>query len=91
MSLVSETDYGTPPSRATEEVNLTIDGQAVTVPAGTSIMRAAMDTGIQVPKLCATDSVEASAWSRSPDGRERRPPARCRLPRAWSYRPRPSA
>src|SRR5882757_10415551 len=59
MSLVQETDYGTPRSRATEEVRLTIDGHDVTVPAGTSIMRAAMDAGIKVPKLCATDSVEA--------------------------------
>ncbi len=59
MSLVHETDYGTPASRAAEQVALTIDGQAVTVPAGTSIMRAAMDAGIQVPKLCATDPVEA--------------------------------
>jgi len=41
MSLVPETDYGTPASRATEQVALMIDGQAVTVPAGTSIMRAA--------------------------------------------------
>ena len=59
MSLVTETDFGTPASRATEQVALTIDGHAVTVPAGTSIMRAAMDAGIQVPKLCATDSLEA--------------------------------
>src|SRR5258708_39538330 len=59
MSLVQETDFGTPRSRATEEVRLTIDGQTVTVPTGTSIMRAAMDAGIKVPKLCATDSVEA--------------------------------
>src|ERR1700738_2714854 len=59
MSLIQETDYGTPKSKATEQVTLTIDGQAVTVPAGTSIMRAAMGAGVQVPKLCATDSVEA--------------------------------
>jgi formate dehydrogenase major subunit len=59
MSLVHEIDYGTPPSAAAETVKLTIDGNEVTVPAGTSIMRAAMDAGIQVPKLCATDSVEA--------------------------------
>src|SRR5580698_4375242 len=59
MSLVPEIDYGTPASKSIEQVTLTIDGQKVTVPAGTSIMRAAMDTGIQVPKLCATDSVEA--------------------------------
>jgi formate dehydrogenase major subunit len=59
MSLVHEIDYGTPSSAATETVKLIIDGNEVTVPAGTSIMRAAMDAGIQVPKLCATDSVDA--------------------------------
>src|SRR6201996_8697470 len=59
MSLVHEIDYGTPVAKSTDQVTLTIDGQQVTVPAGTSIMRAAMDTGIQVPKLCATDSVDA--------------------------------
>ena len=59
MSLIRETDYGTPKSRAEKEVTLTIDGQEVTVPEGTSLMRAAMDTGIQVPKLCATDMMDA--------------------------------
>ncbi len=59
MPLVQEIDYGTPASKSQESVTLTIDGAAVSVPAGTSIMRAAMDAGIQVPKLCATDSVDA--------------------------------
>ena len=59
MSLVHEIDYGTPASKSAETVKLTIDGNEVLVPAGTSIMRAAMDAGIQVPKLCATDSVDA--------------------------------
>ena len=59
MSLVSEIDYGTPRSRSEIAVTLTIDGHAVTVPEGTSIMRAAMEMGTQVPKLCATDMVEA--------------------------------
>jgi formate dehydrogenase major subunit len=59
MSLVHEIDYGTPASKSAQTVTLTIDGNPVTVPAGTSIMRAAMDAGIQVPKLCATDSVDA--------------------------------
>ena len=59
MSLIVETDYGTPASQASEQVTLTIDGQSVTVPAGTSIMRAAIEAGIDVPKLCATDSLEA--------------------------------
>ncbi|MCA0177371.1 MAG: formate dehydrogenase subunit alpha [Proteobacteria bacterium] len=53
-----EIDYGTPASRASETVELTIDGQAVTVAKGTSLMRAAVDAGIQVPKLCATDMLE---------------------------------
>ena len=52
-------DYGTPASLATTMVSLTIDGFDVTVPEGTSIMRAAAELGISVPKLCATDSVEA--------------------------------
>ncbi len=59
MSLISEIDYGTPASQADKTVTVTIDGFAVTVPEGTSIMRAAMEAGIQVPKLCATDSIEA--------------------------------
>ncbi len=53
-----EHDFGTPESHAKESVTLTIDGMTVTVPAGTSIMRAASGAGVQVPKLCATDSVD---------------------------------
>jgi formate dehydrogenase major subunit len=52
-------DFGTPAVTATELVRLTIDGQEIEVPAGTSIMRAAAETGINIPKLCATDSLEA--------------------------------
>ena len=59
MPLVHETDYGTPRSKAQKTVTLTIDGQAVTVPEGTSIMRAAMEMGTQIPKLCATDMLDA--------------------------------
>ena len=59
MHLIKETDYGTPASKSTLEVSLTIDGFDVTVPEGTSVMRAAMDLGVRVPKLCATDSLEA--------------------------------
>src|SRR6202044_4256846 len=59
MSLIQEIDFGTPLSRSEKTVTLTIDGQAVTVPEGTSIMRAAMEMGTQIPKLCATDMVEA--------------------------------
>src|ERR1700682_4613527 len=59
MSLIQETDFGTPRSKSETMVTLTIDGQSVTVPEGTSIMRAAMVSGTQIPKLCATDMVDA--------------------------------
>lgn len=60
-------DLGTPSPYSTYSseaavpaaVTLTIDGHEVTVPAGTSVMRAARQAGINVPKLCATDSVAA--------------------------------
>ncbi|WP_400768027.1 formate dehydrogenase subunit alpha [Methylosinus sporium] len=59
MSLVKEIDYGTPASKSEKEVTLTIDGVSVSVPEGTSIMRAAMELGTEIPKLCATDSLKA--------------------------------
>ena len=59
MSLVTEIDYGTPRSKAEAMVSLTIDGAPVTVPAGTSVMRAAMEMGTAIPKLCSTDMLEA--------------------------------
>ena len=59
MSLIKETDYGTPAAKSDKTVTLTIDGFTVTVPEGTSIMRAAMTVGTEVPRLCATDSVAA--------------------------------
>ena len=59
MTLVTEIDYGTPASKSEKTVTLTIDGVEVTVPEGTSIMRAAMEVGTKIPKLCATDSIEA--------------------------------
>ncbi len=58
MTLIRELDYGTPIRVADSTVTLTIDGQSVTVPAGTSIMAAAATFGTQIPKLCATDSLE---------------------------------
>jgi formate dehydrogenase major subunit len=59
MALISEIDYGTPAAKSDQLVELAIDGAKVSVPAGTSIMRAAMGIGNHIPKLCATDSVEA--------------------------------
>ena len=51
-------DKGTP-AKAGAPVTLRIDGFEVTVPEGTSVMRAAAEAGITVPRLCATDSIEA--------------------------------
>ncbi len=55
--IIPTKDMGTP-ARKGAPVSLTIDGVAVTVPAGTSVMRAAAEAGISIPKLCATDSLE---------------------------------
>ena len=57
--IIPDRDFGTPASKSKQMVTLTIDGFDVTVPEGTSIMRAAAELGISVPKLCATDSVDA--------------------------------
>ncbi|KWW36195.1 formate dehydrogenase subunit alpha [Cupriavidus metallidurans] len=59
MNARDDFDYGTPASDAETQVTLEIDGVSVTVPAGTSVMRAAAEAGVGVPKLCATDSLKA--------------------------------
>jgi len=54
------TDMGTPlPLKIGMPVSLTVNGKRVTVPQGSSVMRAAAEAGIRVPKLCATDSLDA--------------------------------
>jgi len=59
MGLIQEIDFGTPASKAEKQVTLTVDGYTVTVPEGTSVMRASVEAGIAIPKLCATDMVDA--------------------------------
>ena len=59
MNKLNDTDYGTPQRESATSVTLEIDGVSITVPAGTSVMRASTEAGINVPKLCATDSLEA--------------------------------
>jgi formate dehydrogenase major subunit len=59
MALLQEIDFGTPPVASDKTITLTIDGQSVTVPEGTSIMRAATDAGVKVPRLCATDMLNS--------------------------------
>ncbi|MDX3988996.1 MAG: 2Fe-2S iron-sulfur cluster-binding protein, partial [Achromobacter sp.] len=51
-------DLGTPARESANTITLTIDGQEICVPEGTSLMRAAAEAGINIPKLCATDSLE---------------------------------
>jgi formate dehydrogenase major subunit len=74
MTLLREPDLGTPAvpaaSNVTNVTNVTagsvpsaevivqIDGALVSVPAGTSVMRAAALAGIDIPRLCATDSLK---------------------------------
>lgn len=52
-------DYGTPLKESDETVNVTINGISVNVPKGNSIMAAALLHDIAIPKLCATDNLEA--------------------------------
>ncbi|HEX5122881.1 MAG TPA: 2Fe-2S iron-sulfur cluster-binding protein, partial [Rhodanobacteraceae bacterium] len=59
MRSIAESDLGTPKSKSTETVALTIDGIDVRVPAGTSVLRAASEAGITIPKLCATELLDA--------------------------------
>ena len=58
MKCASDHDYGTPLSTSGKTIQLEIDGVKVDVPEGTSLMRAAVEAGTMIPKLCATDSLE---------------------------------
>jgi len=51
-------DFGTPAKPGAATVSVTIDGRSVAVPEGTSVMRAAAEAGIMIPKLCASDHLE---------------------------------
>lgn len=58
MNQLNQLDYGTPAAISDQMVSIEIDGVAIKVAAGTSVMRAAVEAGVNVPKLCATDSLE---------------------------------
>jgi formate dehydrogenase major subunit len=83
MTLMKEPDLGTPARPGEATVSVEVDGIPVTVPEGTSVMRAAALSGIDIPKLCATDSLEAFGSCRlclvEIDGR-RGTPASCTTP-----------
>ncbi|MGN6235236.1 formate dehydrogenase subunit alpha [Dyella sp.] len=59
MLSIVEIDRGTPAAASTKTVSLEIDGRAIAVPEGTSVMRAASLAGIAIPKLCATEMLDA--------------------------------
>ena len=59
MTLIIESDFGTPASSREDLVNVVIDGIEIEIPTDTSIMRASAIAGISIPKLCATDSLKA--------------------------------
>jgi formate dehydrogenase major subunit len=59
MLSIVEDDFGTPARQSANTVTLTVDGREVEVPEGTSVMRAAAIAGLKIPKLCATDQLEA--------------------------------
>ena len=60
MGYSREIDHGTPPAPGeAADVTLTIDGERVSFPAGTSIMRAASLGGTAIPRLCASDMLES--------------------------------
>ena len=69
------------PARHRPTSRSTIDGRPCRVPAGTSVMRAAALAGIDIPKLCATDSPRGVRLLPAVPGRGRRA-ARARPRRA---------
>ncbi|MFB7575466.1 formate dehydrogenase subunit alpha [Streptomyces sp. NPDC056165] len=91
MTLLKEPDFGTPERPGEPTVSVEVDGMPVTVPEGTSVMRAAALAGIDIPKLCATDSLDAFGSCRlcvvEIDGR-RGTPASCTTPVADGMRVR---
>ncbi|HKT06069.1 MAG TPA: formate dehydrogenase subunit alpha [Rugosimonospora sp.] len=89
MTLAKEHDYGTPARPGPATVAVEVDGLAVGVPAGTSVMRAAAMAGVDIPKLCTTDRLEPFGSCRlclvEIDGR-RGTPASCTTPVADGMR-----
>ena len=79
----AERDLGTLSVAGDPTVSVEVDGRAVAVPEGTSVMRAAALAGIDIPKLCATDRLEAFGSCRvclvEIDGRKGTP-ASCTTP-----------
>ena len=59
MQSINDKDYGTPPVVNDTKVTVEIDGVQLIVPEGSTVMRAAAEAGVAIPKLCATDMLES--------------------------------
>ena len=59
MTYARDRDFGTPARTSGTMISLIIDGKRVSVAEGTSVMAAAMGAGLTIPKLCASDMLEA--------------------------------
>ena len=59
MTLLPQPDLGTPAVAGDASATVVVDGREVRVPPGTSVLRAAALAGVQIPRLCATDSLTA--------------------------------
>ena len=83
MTTSRDLDLGTPEVLSDTCVSVLINGDPVVVPAGTSVMRAAIGAGIEIPRLCATDRLDAFGSCRlcvvEVDGRKGTP-ASCTTP-----------
>ncbi|MCB2097716.1 MAG: formate dehydrogenase subunit alpha [Parvularculaceae bacterium] len=83
MTILKEQDHGTPRPQSRRKVKLEIDGFEVEAEEGASIMRAAASLGLSIPKLCATDRLNAFGSCRlclvEIDGRKGTP-ASCTTP-----------
>ena len=96
MGVRGDTDHGTPAVASDRQVQLQIDGTDIAVPEGTSLMRAAVQAGIRIPRLCATNSLQAFGSCRlclvEIEGRAGAP-ASCTTPaaegmRVWTQTPK---
>ena len=58
MNSSKQIDLGTKESQSNDLVHVQIDGIDTTIKANSTILRAARESGVDVPKLCSTDSLE---------------------------------
>ena len=59
MAITKEKNFGTKKISNEKLINVVIDGREINVPEGTSVMRAAIESGVDVPKLCASDNLDS--------------------------------